>query len=243
MARVACTACLAVAATPLGDKLKNSAVTAVIRCVGVTCVAGTLFDFARMVVSQDQEFNQTHMINVQSLKTRIALQFALIIAPIAILLGIQAIADARRSANIEHAFRLHQASIAARDNFKLFLDGAADSVDTGKLSARALEGLRTAAQLTRSLPDNLENAGREPGFSAINRLLAAVEHDARLQSLLALRPGIAQVRSEIDSFEVYFERASNHQIEDALVSARNQQYVVGVATIFTSCLRSGSSGA
>ena len=173
------------------------------------------------------------MINVQSLKTRIALQFALIIAPIAILLGIQAIADARRSANIEHAFRLHQASIAARDNFKLFLDGAADSVDTGKLSARALEGLRTAAQLTRSLPDNLENAGREPGFSAINRLLAAVEHDARLQSLLALRPGIAQVRSEIDSFEVYFERASNHQIEDALVSARNQQYVVGVATIFT----------
>ena len=173
------------------------------------------------------------MIKVESLKTRIALQFALIIAPIAILLGIQTIADARRSAGIEHAFRLHQASTAARDNFKLFLDGAADSVDTGKLSVRALEGLRTAAQLTRSFPRDPANAGHQAGVATIDRLLAVVEQDARLPSLLALRPEIAQVRSRLDSFEVHFEQASNRQIEDALVSARNQQYVVGVATIFT----------
>ena len=173
------------------------------------------------------------MVKVESLKTRIALQFALIIAPIAILLGIQTIADARRSAGIEHAFRLHQASIAARDNFKLFLDGAADAVDTGKLSVRALEGLRTAAQLTRSLPPDLAHAGREPAVATIDRLLAVVEQDARLPSLLASRPAIAQVRSQLDSFEDDFERASNRQIEDALDSVRNQQYVVGMATIFT----------
>ena len=173
------------------------------------------------------------MINVQSLKTRMAFQFALIIAPIALVLGLQAVADAQRSARIERAFRLHQTAVAARDHFKLFLDGAVDAVDTGKLPVRSLDGLRKAVQLTQGLPDTFEKTGREQRPAAIAHVLAVVEQDSRLPTLLELRDQITQVRSQIDSIEAYFKQASNDEIEDALGSARHQQYVVGAATIFT----------
>ena len=173
------------------------------------------------------------MINVQSLKSRITLQFALIIAPIAIVLGLQAVADAQRSARIERAFRAHQVAIAARDHFKLFLDGAVDAVDTGKLSMRALDGLRKSVQFAHELPGPVEKAGHQRGHAAIDQLLAVVETDFRLTALLALRTRIAQARSQIESLETHFERASNREIEDALESARLQQYVVGLATILT----------
>ena len=173
------------------------------------------------------------MINVKSLKSRIALQFALIIAPIAIVLGLQAVADAQRSARIERAFRSHQVAIAARDHFKLFLDGAVDAVDTGKLSMRALDGLRKSVQFAHALPSPVEKAGHERAHAAIDQLLAAVETDSRLPALLALRTRIAQARSQIESLETHFERASNREIENALESARLRQYVVGAATIFT----------
>ena len=136
------------------------------------------------------------MINVQSLKTRIALQFALIIAPIAIVLGIQAVADAQRSARIERAFRLHQVAIAARDHFKLFLDGAVDAVDTGKLSIRALNGLRKSVQFAHALPGPVEKSGRERGQAAIDQLLTAVETDSRLPALLAFKLEIAGLAGE-----------------------------------------------
>ena len=85
------------------------------------------------------------MINVKSLNLRIALQFAVILLPLVALLAYVTHGESRRAADMSQAVTVHATAIQARDQFALFLDGAADSVDTGHLSARARKALRRAS--------------------------------------------------------------------------------------------------
>jgi signal transduction histidine kinase/DNA-binding response OmpR family regulator len=173
------------------------------------------------------------VINTHALKTRIALQIALIIAPIAAVLCLQTYADGQRTAQVERGFRLHQKATAARDHFKLFLDGAVDAVDTGVLSANSRQSLHKALNVARSLPDDAYIAvGQQPRVM-LGPLVAKVDADTRLATLVALRDQMAQARIGLESLELRYRQASNADLEGALASAQNQQYVVAVATLVT----------
>src|SRR5207244_4430049 len=81
------------------------------------------------------------MLKVRSLKPTIILQFAIIIAPITLVLLYQALSDVRHADSVK--FELQSVALAhqARDNYKVFLNGVADAVDTGTLSNRARQAL------------------------------------------------------------------------------------------------------
>ena len=81
------------------------------------------------------------MLKVRSLKPTIILQFAIIIAPITLVLLYQALSDVRHADSVK--FELQSVALAhqARDNYKVFLNGVADAVDTGTLGSRARQAL------------------------------------------------------------------------------------------------------
>ena len=68
------------------------------------------------------------MIGVDSLRSRIVLQFLLIVLPISLVLGYQVVFDVhvRRSREMERAFRLQGLARAARSGYKTFVAGVVD---------------------------------------------------------------------------------------------------------------------
>ena len=77
------------------------------------------------------------MIRVQSLRVRIVLQFAAILVPLTALLVLQATLDARRASEASGALRLRQIALEVRSSYGRFVNGVADAVDSGRVSAPA----------------------------------------------------------------------------------------------------------
>ena len=112
------------------------------------------------------------MVKVNSLTSRIVIQFAVILLPLVALLIFETTAEARRAASMSHAVTMRGLAVAAKERYALFLDGAVDAVDTGRLASRASASLREAANSAEQL------LAIEPDPSKADRLL--VDH---------LRPG------------------------------------------------------
>src|SRR2546426_1062150 len=85
---------------------------------------------------------------------KIALQFATVMLPLAVLLFVQAWLDLRRSDRLAEAFPLHLHANAARKSYKQFVDGVTDAVDSGKLSAKAVEALHKSADSLHQIADS-----------------------------------------------------------------------------------------
>src|SRR5258708_25165704 len=83
----------------------------------------------------------------------IALQFLAVVLPIAVVLLVQMVADARRAAALEHSRPLRILAYEARANYKTFTNGAADAVDTGTLGGQSAEALHTAPARLTQPPD------------------------------------------------------------------------------------------
>src|SRR5258706_12607430 len=77
---------------------------------------------------------------------KIALRFAAVIAPLAILLVLVSALDAIQARELAQTFPRHLAASDARKDYKTFVDGLADGLDTGKLSAAAVQALKRAQE-------------------------------------------------------------------------------------------------
>jgi hypothetical protein len=86
----------------------------------------------------------------------VALQFLAVVLPIAVVLLVQLAADARRAASLDHSRPLRILAEDARENYKTFMNGAADAVDTNSLGPKSVEALRTAAVRLADLRDRGE---------------------------------------------------------------------------------------
>ncbi len=106
------------------------------------------------------------MINVRSLNQRIAAQFAVILLPLVALLAYGGYDESRRATAMSLAVNIHATVIEARDQYALFLNGVADSVDTGSLCVRARQALSGAG-------------------SGIDRLTALQTHQTRKHAELS----------------------------------------------------------
>lgn len=75
----------------------------------------------------------------------IAMQFLAVVLPIAVVLLVQMVVDARRASALEHSRPLRILADEIRTDYKTFTNGAADAVDTGTLGAQSVEALHAAA--------------------------------------------------------------------------------------------------
>ncbi len=171
------------------------------------------------------------MIKVEQLRLRILAQFVIIIAPIALVLIYQAVADLRRTAAIERVVQHHSLSRATKDSFEDFITHAADAVDTGSLGQRANDALRQAAtSLTALRRQDGQAAAAAASLDALARQIVVA---MPLNRLLALQAQIKQTREQIGRLDAGYDQASSQAIATSIDSARSQSRAVAAATLFT----------
>src|SRR5882672_7201091 len=122
----------------------------------------------------------------------IALQFLAVVLPIAVVLLMQMVADARRAAALEHSRPLRILAYEARANYKTFTNGAADAVDTGTLGGQSVEALHTAAARLAALADLGETAVVGDAAAVVQSLAATIQKGTTIATLLPLRARILQ---------------------------------------------------
>ena len=167
---------------------------------------------------------------------KIALQFAGVMLPLAVLLFVQAWMDLRRSVQLADAFPRHLHANAARKLYKQFVDGVSDAVDSGKLSSQALEALHKAG-------DRLHETAASPGGqdaaeldSALAQLAEKLDASATLANLVPQRATINSVNEGLKRFDELYEAQTGTVIAEAQTSARRQILATWVAGGFALAL-------
>ena len=158
---------------------------------------------------------------------RIALQFAVVLAPLGLLLAWQTMNAVHASATLADVFPRHLQANSSRKEFKVFVDGVTDAVDSGKLSAAALKSLHQAQAGLHAI-----GAGR-PEVLAVEKELAglAVRLDANssLDALMPLRAAITAVNRGLQELDARYEADMQSVIDESRRDTQRQ--VLWIATV------------
>jgi len=114
---------------------------------------------------------------------KIALRFAAVIAPLAILAVVAGRTRCEHGTRMAQTFPRHLAASDARKDYKTFVDGLADGLDTGKLSAAAVLALNRAQESLHKI-----SAGADADST-----VAALEHDLAQLAATAAAPTAMQL--------------------------------------------------
>lgn len=166
----------------------------------------------------------------------IALQFLAVVLPVAIVLLVQLVADARRAAALEHSRPLRMLADEARANYKTFTNGAADAVDTGTLGGQSVEALHTAAARLAELVERGETAGIGDAAAIVQGLAADIPKSTTITALLPLRESIRQGDELTRTIDEEFKRRDELVVKDAIDSAVRQKHQVTAALFVTAGL-------
>jgi len=173
------------------------------------------------------------MLKVRSLKPTIILQFAIIIAPITLVLLYQALSDVRHSDSVK--FELQSVALAhqARDNYKVFLNGVADAVDTGTLSNRARQALDQTRESLLALQSWDQSFHGEPFLNLVDTLLSTARRNPSVKEILPLRTVANRVNVLLTALADSYDLREHANIEDFALSVKRQVWIVLAATIIT----------
>ena len=171
------------------------------------------------------------MFQVQSLKSRIIVQFAAIALPLALVLAYQTSEVSRRAADIERKFYLHQDAATAHANFKRFVNGAADAVDMGRLGADSAAALTQSLRALERMEATSEAIGGDV-LDAVRAIDAQIKQDAGLDAVLAMRERVRIASRALAELDTRFEGASNQAITGSIKAYGVLLYaIVGCASI------------
>jgi methyl-accepting chemotaxis protein len=160
---------------------------------------------------------------------KIALQFALVMLPLAVLLFVQAWMDLRRSVRLADAFPLHLHANAADKAYKQFIDGVTDAVDSGKLSSQALAALHKAGDSLHELAASPNGRDAAKLDTELAELAGNLGTGATLESLLSRRVAINTINDGLDRLDEQYESQTRAVITEAQSSARRQILAMWVA--------------
>jgi signal transduction histidine kinase len=166
----------------------------------------------------------------------VALQFLAVVLPIAVVLLVQMMADARRAAGLEHSRPLRILADQARANYKTFTNGAADAVDTGTLGAQSVEALRAAAERLKELSREGEAVIVGDAATVVEELAATIPKGATLSTLMPRRERIMQGDALTKAIHDEFERRDQFVVREAIESAARQKEAVTAALIISTGL-------
>ena len=160
------------------------------------------------------------MVQVKSLKRTIIVQFAVILIPLTGFLTFQATRNAQRSAELDQLFQRQQLTLAARDKFRVFLNGAADAVDTGVLAQPVVLALEQTGELIVKLRE--QDAGPLAGqmherVAALQLALPGAPTLARLQTL---QPQLSVVHEKFALAKEQSDAAMNEAIRSSTCTTR-----------------------
>ena len=170
----------------------------------------------------------------RSLASRFVLQFAIILLPLALVGVAQMALDSRKADVLERSHKAQSLAYEVRRDFKTFLDGVVDAVDTGALSNAAKEKLALAARSAASL------AEQEPGderaralVRQLEELRPAVARAASLKDLVALRPAINAADASVGELVAAYDSRIEKDLLATVSYASAQRKLVPVVLLAT----------
>ena len=169
----------------------------------------------------------------------VALQFLAVVLPVVIVLLFQMVADSRRASALGHSRPLHELAQQARADYKSFMNGVGDAVDTGTLSGQAAEALAAAAAGLARLGASGEAVLVGEGPATVKSLSDTLGKGAALAAIMPLREKIKLADKLTKDIDDELARQDAAVVGDAVSSARRQQFVVVAALLVTLLVTSG----
>ena len=166
----------------------------------------------------------------------IALQCLAVALPIAVVLIVQMAVDARRATSLDQSRPLRILAAEARAYYKIFLNGAADVVDTGSLGTRSVEALHSSAGELAGLAILDGRAGVADAATVVGGLESAISKGATLDTLTPLRERMNQGDALTKAIDDAYQGRDELVVKEAVASGARQKYAVAGALIITTTL-------
>ncbi|GEM_PF-2744458 len=167
----------------------------------------------------------------------VALQFLAVVLPILVVLIAQTVADGYRAAALEHSRPLRVLAQEARAEYKAFLFGVSDAVDTGSLGSAAVDALKAAGGKMQALArGGADPAVLKDAVPALGALVQGLGGGADLPALMKLRDPVRAADSLTQQIAEEFDQRDAAVMHAAIRSARVQQIAVIVAAVITAAM-------
>jgi len=179
---------------------------------------------------QDGRKHSGRVLAVRSLRARIILQFAAVLLPVALVLVYQAASDAYRVSEMDRILNRYQFAHDAKRHYASFVNGVVDAVDSGRLSAHALQALRDAETQLRVLREHDPAPALSTTQEIMAAILVALSRASSIEALLPLRQPVNLVDRALTEYEATYTRRHRDFVLADIVRARQQTLIVAFAT-------------
>ncbi len=130
-----------------------------------------------------------------SLRAKLYFQYGIVLIPIFLVLGYFLHENHQRVTNIVKRFSVYSALVDAERNYKRFIDGVIDAVDTEKLSSPAIQALNLARDSLAGSTLHTEEAKKL--VEQMDSLGVSLKNDASIENLAKHRHFIHQAKSQL----------------------------------------------
>ena len=163
---------------------------------------------------------------------KITLQFAICVVPLLALLAWQCWGDARRSEQLGASFPKFLVATTAASDYKDFLTGVTDAVDTGKLAGAALQALQRADQAIAQLATNDTNDKDAAALvGELHSLAEKLGANSRIDALLPQQKAISHAGEALKSLGGQLEVKTSSVINAAQAATARQVLALGAAGV------------
>ncbi|WP_348696430.1 methyl-accepting chemotaxis protein [Duganella fentianensis] len=170
------------------------------------------------------------------LKQKMYLEFGLAVIPLAALLLYLVTAVSDLPQRVKGALQTYHTSLQATSDYKDFLNGVTDAVDTGKLSEKTL----TLLASTRKDVEQLRSAASTPTLEALattlGRVSQSLARDASIGAVMPLREDLNSIKKGLEQQNADTEHALEEIVEQDASHAKAKNRIIGIAAVATIAL-------
>ncbi len=166
------------------------------------------------------------MKNTRSLRNGIFFEIIIVMIPLTLLLIYQTVNDITISDRVAETYRIQTVSSAARQKFKLFVNGVVDAVDTGRVSEDAVHDLQDAVKELSSVTTGVRAAEFAGMAARTKALLTSLRKDRSLEELLPLQGDINKIDKELAALDARCNEASHAVIQANISTTQTRKKMV-----------------
>ena len=170
---------------------------------------------------------------LQRLKRNLLIQLAALVAGPLLLLVYLAVDIGVVSDSIRRATTIERLAQAIKSDYKVFIDGVVDAVDSERLSAKALDALKAVDVDLKRLADELQNAEIAATSQRVEKHLKILRDDRSLKALTPLRSDITVINTTLASMVVTLGQQAREDVDGLTRTTRNLQYAIIILIVLT----------
>ena len=175
------------------------------------------------------------MIQARSLKRQSIFQFVAILLPLLSVLIYQSVADSLRAQATDTAVQRAALAGQAENQYKRFVDGIVDAVDSGSLASSATAALDASLKSLESLRAYSPPAEILRVLSELQQLQAGIPANTPIAQIAPHRTRVNATGVLIAAIATHAVNEENAIVRESVTDVRRQLYFVGIAALI-SCL-------